>query len=187
MVIGIGGFGLLALREMRCRLTDRMGDLRQAPAFRFLYLDSDPEARSTEAAGVAGRALAPEQVFPTPLQPVTRYRRRQLDHARWLPREKLYAIPRSLHAAGVAGPGPAGVHATTTCGSSPASARELEIATHPESLTRSADQTGLSAARHPAAGVRLGRGRRRVVRGAARRRVRRRAGCSTQLKLPTPR
>ena len=75
LIIGVGGFGLLALRELRSRLTDRVGDLRQVPAMRFLYLDADPEARTTGVAGSPDRALLPEQVFPTPLQPVGRYRR----------------------------------------------------------------------------------------------------------------
>ena len=53
LVIGVGGFGLLALRELRSRLTDRVGDLRQVPAVRFLYLDADPEARDDRVVGLA--------------------------------------------------------------------------------------------------------------------------------------
>ena len=86
LVIGVGGFGLLALRELRSRLTDRMGDLRQAPAVRFLYVDSDPDAKTIGVAGSPDRALGPEQVFPTPLLPPTRYRRAALEMlGEWLP------------------------------------------------------------------------------------------------------
>jgi eukaryotic-like serine/threonine-protein kinase len=145
LVIGVGGFGLLALRELRSRLTDCMGDLRQTPAVRFLYLDSDPEARSVGAAGSPDRALAAEQVFPTPLHPVTRYRRAALDLLNeWLPREKLHAIPRNMHPQGSRALGRLAftenyLRFVTRI------RRELEIAAHPESLTRSADHSGLPA------------------------------------------
>ncbi|HKB06115.1 MAG TPA: protein kinase, partial [Gemmataceae bacterium] len=75
IIIGLGGFGLLAMRELRSRLTDRMNDLRHVPAIRFVYLDSDPDAKTVGVAGSPDRALLNEQVFVTPLQPVTRYRR----------------------------------------------------------------------------------------------------------------
>ena len=144
LVIGLGGFGLLALRELRSRLTDRVGDLRQVPAFRFLYLDSDPNTKTIGQAGSPDRALLNEQVFPTPLQPVTRYRRAALDVlSEWLPREKLHAIPRNMHPQGSRALGRLAftenyLRFVTRV------RRELEIASHPESLTRSADHSGLS-------------------------------------------
>jgi len=144
LLIGVGGFGLLALRELRSRLTDRVGDLRQVPAIRFLYLDADPEARTVGVAGSPDRALLPEQVFPTPLQPVTRYRRAALDLLNeWLPREKLHAMPRNMHPQGSRALGRLAftenyLRFVTRV------RRELEIASHPESLSRSADHSGLS-------------------------------------------
>src|SRR5213078_208438 len=65
LVIGVGGFGLLALRELRSRLTDCMGDLQHVPAVRFLYLDADPQAKAAGTCGSPDRALNREQVFPT--------------------------------------------------------------------------------------------------------------------------
>src|SRR5262245_28361556 len=144
LIVGLGGFGLLALRELRSRLTDRMGDLRQVPSIRFVYLDADPEAKAVGVAGAPDRALLSEQVFQTPLLPVTRYRRAALDLlTEWLPREKLHAIPRTLHPQGSRALGRLAftenyLRFTTRV------RRELEIATHPESLTRSADQSGLA-------------------------------------------
>lgn len=144
LVIGVGGFGLLALRELRSRLTDRAGDLRHVPAIRFLYLDVDPEARTIGVAGSPDRALQAEQVFPTPLQPVTRYRRAALDLLNeWLPREKLHSIPRNMHPQGSRALGRLAftenyLRFVTRV------RRELEIATHPESLSRSTDHSGLS-------------------------------------------
>jgi hypothetical protein len=88
-------------------------------------------------------ALASDEVFHAPLQPVTLYRRRQLDQILdWLPREKLYSIPRSLHAGGSRAFGRLAfcdhyLRFVTRL------RRELQIATHPESITQSSDQTGL--------------------------------------------
>jgi hypothetical protein len=101
LVIGVGSFGRQALMELRCRLLDRFGDLQQVPAYRYLYLDSDPEALQKATAGTSEVALSTADVFPLPLQPVANYRRRMLDHlSEWLPREKLYSIPRSLQPLG---------------------------------------------------------------------------------------
>src|SRR5262245_23571495 len=143
LILGLGGFGLLALRELRSRLTDRAGDMRHVPAIRFLYLDVDPQVRTIGVAGSPDRALLPEQVFPTPLQPVARYRRAALDMlSEWLPREKLHAIPRNMHPQGSRALGRLAftenyLRFITRV------RRELEIASHPESLARSTDHSGL--------------------------------------------
>ena len=87
-------------------------------AVQFLYLGADPEAPATGVAGSPGRALGAEQVFPTPLLPLSRYRGALEMLSEWLPREKLHSIPRNMH--------PQGSRASagwrsprTTCGSSP--------------------------------------------------------------------
>ena len=101
ILIGIGSFGRRALQQIRCRLLDRVGQLSQVPCIRYLYLDSDPAAGEKAAGATSDVALSGEQLFHAPLQPVTNYRRRQLDHLmEWLPKEKLYAIPRSLRVDG---------------------------------------------------------------------------------------
>lgn len=101
LFVGVGDFGRQGLLALRCRLLDRFGDLSQLPAIRFLYLDSDPEAVQKATAGTSEVALSPNEVFTLPLQPVANYRRRMLDHlTEWLPREKLYSIPRSLQPQG---------------------------------------------------------------------------------------
>lgn len=143
VLIGIGSFGRRALQEIRCRLTDRVGDVQQVPTFRFLYVDCDPDAVTKAVSAPPDVALSPDEVFQAPLQPVTQYRRRQLDQILdWLPREKLYSIPRSLHAGGSRALGRLAfcdnyLRFVTRV------RRELQIATHPESLTQSSDQTGL--------------------------------------------
>jgi serine/threonine protein kinase len=144
VLIGIGSFGRRALQEIRCRLTDRVGDVAQVPSFRFLYVDCDPDAVQKAVGAPPDVALAPDEVFHVPLQPVTQYRRRQLDRILdWLPREKLYAIPRNLHAGGSRALGRLAfcdnyLRFVTRL------RRELQIATHPESMADSADQTGLA-------------------------------------------
>jgi len=143
ILIGIGSFGRRALQELRCRLTDRVGDVMQVPCFRFLYVDCDPDAVTKAVSAPPDVALSPDEVFHAPLQPVTLYRRRQLDQILdWLPREKLYSIPRSLHAGGSRAFGRLAfcdhyLRFVTRL------RRELQIATHPESITQSSDQTGL--------------------------------------------
>jgi serine/threonine protein kinase len=143
ILIGVGSFGRRALQELRCRLTDRVGDVGQVPSFRFLYVDCDPDAVTKAISAPQDVALSPDEVFHAPLQPVTQYRRRQLDQILdWLPREKLYSIPRSLHTGGSRALGRLAfcdnyLRFITRL------RRELQIATHPESMTQSADQTGL--------------------------------------------
>jgi hypothetical protein len=101
LLIGIGSFGRRALQQIRCRLLDRVGQLSQVPCVRYLYLDPDPGAAEKAAAASSDVALTVDQIFPAPLQPVTSYRRRHLDSLmEWLPREKMYAIPRSLRVDG---------------------------------------------------------------------------------------
>ena len=101
ILIGIGSFGRRALQHIRHRLLDRLGPLGQVPCLRYLYIDSDPNAAEKTIGGPADVSLQAEHLFHAPLQAVTAYRRRQLDDLMtWMPREKLYAIPRSLRVDG---------------------------------------------------------------------------------------
>jgi len=142
--VGIGGFGMKALKELRRRLLDRVGDLSQAPSFRFLFIDPDPEATAAATEGTEDRALRDEQVFPLRLQPLTNYRRRILDHLNeWLPREKLYSIPRSLQTMGSRALG-----RLAFCDNylrfDTRLSREIQVATHPESLAQTMTQSGMT-------------------------------------------
>src|SRR5262249_989317 len=101
LIIGLGAFGRKALLELRCRFVDRFGDLSKLPLLRFLYIDPDPDAVNGTGRGAPEVALARSEYFPLPLQAVGKYRQRNLDHlAEWLPREKLYAMPRNLQTQG---------------------------------------------------------------------------------------
>jgi serine/threonine protein kinase len=144
LLIGVGSFGRRALHQIRSRLLDRVGDLQQVPSFRFLYLDVDPAAADKVAAMSTEAAIEPDQLLHLPLQPATAYRRKQIDQIlEWLPREKLYAIPRSLAAEGSRALGRLAfcdhyLKVTTRL------KNELQIATHPEAMKQSSDQTGLA-------------------------------------------
>ncbi|MDB5307354.1 MAG: hypothetical protein JWO38_1556 [Gemmataceae bacterium] len=143
VLVGIGSFGRRALQEVRCRLVDRLGDIGQVPTVRFLYVDCDPDGAVKAVSAPQDVALSPDEVFPVPLQPVTGYRRRQLEQILdWLPREKLYSIPRNLQAGGSRALGRLAfcdnyLRFVTRL------RRELQVATHPESIAQSAAQTGL--------------------------------------------
>ncbi|HET6574637.1 MAG TPA: tubulin-like doman-containing protein [Fimbriiglobus sp.] len=143
MLIGVGSFGRRALQQIRCRLVDRIGELAQVPCFRFVYLDADPETMKRAANGPPDAVLMAEHVFHAPLQPVTAYRRRQLDHIlEWLPREKLYTIPRSLKVEGSRALGRL-AFADHYLRFMTRMRHEVQVSTHPEALRQSSDQTGM--------------------------------------------
>jgi hypothetical protein len=101
LVIGLGSFGRKAMLELRCRFLDRFGDLAKVPIVKFLCIDADPEAVNLAVRGAPEVALSRGEVHQLPLQPVGNYRRRALETLiDWLPREKLYAMPRSLQTQG---------------------------------------------------------------------------------------
>jgi eukaryotic-like serine/threonine-protein kinase len=144
LLIGFGGFGRRALREIKHRLLDRLGDLGQVPMIRFLYVDSDADDADKAITGPPDHALNVDQVFPMPLQPVANYRRKMLDHlGEWLPREKLFSLPRSLKTQGSRALGRLAFHDNYLKFVTRVR-REVQIATHPESLTQSITQTGLN-------------------------------------------
>jgi eukaryotic-like serine/threonine-protein kinase len=144
IIVGVGAFGLQAMKELRRRLLDRLGDLSQAPSFKFLYIDADPDASAEATGGPNEKALRDEQVFPLRLQPITNYRRRILDHLNeWLPREKLYSIPRSMQTLGSRALG-----RLAFCDNylrfETRFSREVQVATHPESLAQTMTQSGMT-------------------------------------------
>jgi serine/threonine protein kinase len=141
--IGVGSFGRRALQQVRCRLLDRVGQLNHVPCLRFVYVDPDPNAAEKAASAAPDIALHSEHLFLTPLQPVTNYRRRQLDQLlEWLPREKLHSIPRSLKIDGSRALGRLAfcdhyLRFMTRM------RHEVTVSTHPEALQQSSNNTGL--------------------------------------------
>ncbi|HEV3261368.1 MAG TPA: tubulin-like doman-containing protein [Gemmataceae bacterium] len=144
LVIGVGGFGRRALLDLRCRFLDRFGGHARLPMQRFLYIDSDPEAVRAAVRGSPEVAYSAQEVYHLPLQPVGNYRRRMLDQlSEWLPREKLYALPRSLQTQGSRALGRL-AFADNHLRLLTRLRRELEHITHADALYQSVTQTGLA-------------------------------------------
>jgi hypothetical protein len=144
LVLGVGAFGRQALIELRCRFLDRFGDLSKIPLLRFLCVDPDQDAVNKAVRGAPEVAFSRGEVFHLPLQAVAHYRRRMLDQlTEWLPREKLYGIPRSLQTQGNRALGRLAFsdnHQRFMA----RLRREVQQITHPDSLYQSVSQTGLA-------------------------------------------
>jgi hypothetical protein len=144
LVIGVGGFGRKALLELRCRFLDRFGDLGKIPLLRFLCLETDPEALSAAMRGAPDVALSRNEVYHLPLQAVGNYRRRNLDQlSEWIPREKLYAMPRSLQTQGSRALGRL-AFVDNQQRLLARLRREIQEVTNPDALYQSVSQTGLA-------------------------------------------
>jgi hypothetical protein len=144
LVLGVGSFGRRALMELRCRFLDRFGDLNKLPLIRFLYLDADPDAVRNGVRGAPDVALSANEVCHLPLQPVSNYRRRMLEQlTEWLPREKLYAMPRSLQPQGSRALGRL-AFADNHLRLMARLRREVQQITHQDTLYQSVNQTGLA-------------------------------------------
>ena len=143
IIIGIGSFGEQALEQIRCRLLDRVGDLKHTPSFRFLYVTTEPRSKERNLSTISDSMLQPEQKLELPLHGVSQYRRRQLDELLdWLPREKLYTIPRSPRVQGCRAFARL-AFVDNFLRFSTRLRQELQIASHPEALRQTSEQTGL--------------------------------------------
>jgi serine/threonine protein kinase len=144
VVIGIGSFGRRALQELRCRFLDRFGDLDKVSLVRFLYLDADGDAVKAATRGAPEVALRPSEIHHLPLQPISHYRRRQLDQlSEWLPREKLFTMPRSLKTQGSRALGRL-AFTDNYLRVIARLRREIQTACHPDSIYHTVSQTGLA-------------------------------------------
>ena len=144
LVLGIGSFGRRALQELRCRFLDRFGDLDKVPLIRFLYLDTDADALKAATRGAPEVALRTNEVHHLPLQPISHYRRRQLDQlSEWLPREKLFTMPRSLKTQGSRALGRL-AFTDNYLRLIARLRREIQTACHPDSIYQTVSQTGLA-------------------------------------------
>jgi hypothetical protein len=144
LILGLGGFGRRALLELRCRLLDRFGDLEKVPLFRFLLIDTDPEGLKQATKGAEEVAFSPAETHPLPLQQASRYRGRAMDQlGEWLPREKLFDMPRSLKTQGSRGLGRLAFSDNFQRLMAKIK-RELQAATNPDTMYATAQQTGLA-------------------------------------------
>src|SRR6185369_2383985 len=111
---------------------------------RLLYIDPDADAIRAATHGAPEVALGAGDVLHVPLQPAGNYRRRLLDHLNeWLPREKLYSIPRSLQTQGSRALGRL-AFADNHLRLLTRLRRDLQQVTHPDALYESVSETGLA-------------------------------------------
>jgi hypothetical protein len=144
IILGVGSFGRRAMMELRCRFLDRFGDLAKVPLLRFLYIDPDAEAVRGAVRPSSDVAFQAGEVYHLPLQPVAHYRRRQLDQlSEWLPREKLYGLPRNLKTQGSRALGRL-AFTDNYLRLLARLKRDVQQATHPDALYQSVAQTGLA-------------------------------------------
>jgi serine/threonine protein kinase len=144
LIVGLGTFGRKAIMELRCRFLDRFGDLNKLPLLHFLYLDTDQEAGQVACTGTHQVALSRNDYYHLPLQPVVNYRRRSLDQlAEWLPRDKLYSMPRSLQTQGSRALGRL-AFADNQQRLVARLRREIQEISHPDTLYKSVENTGLA-------------------------------------------
>jgi hypothetical protein len=144
LIIGVGTFGRKAIMELRCRFLDRFGDLGKVPLLHFLYVDTDQEAGQIACAGTPQVALSRNDYYQLPLQPVVNYRRRSLELlAEWLPRDKLYGMPRSLQTQGSRALGRL-AFADNQQRLLARLRREIQEITHPDTIYKSVENTGLA-------------------------------------------
>lgn len=144
LLIGLGGFGRQVLQELRCRMLDRFGPLNRIPLMRFLYVDIDAEALKASTRGEPEMAFSNGEIHHLPLQPIGHYRRRQLDQIYdWLPREKLYALPRSLQTQGSRALGRL-AFSDNYLRLLARLKREIQEVTHPDAIYRAVTETGLA-------------------------------------------
>src|SRR5262249_24136125 len=144
LVLGLGAFGRQALIELRCRFPHRFGDLSMIPRVRLVGVDPDLESVQKALRGASEVAFSRNEVCHLPLQGISHYRRRMLDQlTEWLPKERLYAMPRSLQTQGSRALGRlafADNHQRFLA----RLRREVQQITHPDSLYQSVTQTGLA-------------------------------------------
>lgn len=144
IVIGLGSLGRRAMMELRCRFLDRFGSVNKLPLVRFLYLDSDRDALIKSQRGAPEITLTASEVLHLPLQPMSHYRRRQLDQlSEWMPREKLYSLPRNLQTGGSRALGRL-AFSDNYLRLVAKIKREIATAIHPDTLYQSVSNTGLA-------------------------------------------
>jgi eukaryotic-like serine/threonine-protein kinase len=144
ILIGLGAFGRKALLELRCRFLDRFGDLAKMGLVRYVCIDSDPEAVNLAVRGAPQVALSRSEFHQLPLQQVGNYRRRNLEHLNeWLPREKLYSLPRSLQTQGSRALGRL-AFADNQQRLLARLRREIQEVTNPDTMYSTVTQTGLA-------------------------------------------
>jgi eukaryotic-like serine/threonine-protein kinase len=96
LVIGIGGLAGQVLRRWKQRLAWRFGAWENVPAFQVLQIETDRRAIASLQERSGGVSLEPEETLFLPLHEYMHYRKYREEWLRWIHRQWLGDIPKSL-------------------------------------------------------------------------------------------
>jgi serine/threonine protein kinase len=96
LVLGIGGIGGQVVRRWKQRLLWRFGNLADVPSFRLLHLETDRRTLAALQEGDSGVSLDAEEQLFMPLHEYMHYRKCKAEWQRWIHRQWLGDIPKSL-------------------------------------------------------------------------------------------
>ncbi len=147
LIVGLGQTGLTALKQLRQSLCERFSGMTALPHIRLLYIDTDPATADLARHGPAGSALEADEILLIKLNRASHYLKprrngRSLMEG-WFDSQWLYRIPRNPE-----------VHGQRALGRlafgdwyqsiTDRMVELLELATDPDSLSRSVKNTSLT-------------------------------------------
>lgn len=146
--VGIGGLAAKALQALQRRLVDRFGDIRTVPALQLLLLETDAETLKTITEGQTSTSLSNDSAVLLPLRQPADYRGELSNRLHWLSRRWIYNIPRSSQTQGFRPLGRLALvdHMERVMDRV---GRAIRTAVDPDSLTASAQKTGLPFRKAP--------------------------------------
>lgn len=103
LILGLGGLGVEALKQVRATLSEEVGSPEQLPLLRLLAIDTDPDALQKAGQGESPLTLQGTETFLARLKRAGDYlkpREGKLPGEGWLNPKALYRIPRHQNAAG---------------------------------------------------------------------------------------
>jgi serine/threonine protein kinase len=146
LILGLGGLGREVQQQLRKSLRRRGGPKETWPHIRLLHLDTDPGALEQAVSGDPEAVLSPEEILVTFFHRPSHYLRRPRERQQleeWLPLAPLARLPRDQVTA--KGWRALGRLAFVSCASTITGRlrEELEACSRPETLTATAERTGL--------------------------------------------
>ncbi|MFC1758271.1 tubulin-like doman-containing protein [Planctomycetota bacterium] len=145
--VSVGETATSIMRAVRKRITDRVGGMEDSPAFRFLCMDTDTKHLRNACIESPNGSLYFDDVLPLPLRNPMEYRDEAELHTSWLSRRWIYNIPRTLQTEGLR---PLGRLAFADHHQDIFDRLHdlVEEATLPETVSRTAEATGLAPGKH---------------------------------------
>lgn len=101
IIVGLGGTGGVVLRELRAMLGRLYESPHNLPAWRWLWLETDPRSLSSLNHASHAERLAADEMMLLPLRRTSDYRSTAPQLLSWMSRRWLYNIPRSQRTEGL--------------------------------------------------------------------------------------